>query len=156
MSENLFPENFSTDLQAVLPENTNDLFIGYKQSAYFDFKTGDFKRDGANNIIKSTGTDAWIQWVIKCLNTPRYDCLAYSTDFGINMQNIFNSTTKKEIESNITREIREALYADPYERLSYIESISFEWLNDCEVNITCVLEGINGDTAVVKTTISQK
>lgn len=153
MAEILFPEIFST-IEDVTIEETDDSFSGYKPSVYFDFSTGDFVRDGTNKLIESSGTDAWIQWCIKCLSTPRYNCLAYSTDFGIDYEAIFSSSSRAEAESNITREVEEALSADPYERLSYIESIVFDWEDDTTVNVTVTLVGVDGNTAVINTMLA--
>ena len=154
MAENLFPENYSDAMQIISPENTNDSYVGYKESIYFDFETEDFLRDGSNKLMSCTGTDAWIQWCIKCLNTPRYERLAYSTDYGIDYNEIFSSKSREEVESNITREVTEALNADPYKRLSYISNIQFEWVDDTTVNILLELVGIDGNTAVVNSTFN--
>lgn len=153
MAEIIFPEIFSK-IEDVTIEESDDSFLGYKRSVHFDFETGDFVRDGTNKLISSSGTDAWIQWCIKCLSTPRYDCLAYSTDFGINYDAIFSSSSREEAESNITREVEEALSADPYERLSYIESIIFDWEDDTTVNVTITLVGVDGNTAVIETMLA--
>lgn len=153
MAETLFPDIFS-DIDNATIEESDDSFSGYKPSSYFDALTGDFVRDGTNKLIASSGTEAWVQWCIKCLNTPRYDCLAYSTDYGIDYEAIFSSSSRAEAESNITREVEEALSADPYERLGYIESIAFNWEDDTTVNVTVTLVGVDGNTAVVNTMIA--
>lgn len=154
---NLLPINYTSDSQ-VLSESivSEEEITGYRESAFFDFSNGDFLRNGANQILRSSGTDAWIQWCIKAISTPRFSCLAYSTDFGIDTESPFSATTKSEAESIFTREITEALKADPYSRLNYIESIVFEWKEDTAVTISVVAVGIDGNTIEIATTLSKE
>lgn len=152
---NLFPENYDDEALVVDAEAVEENeIIGYKRSIYFDFKKGDFVRDSANRLIESTGSDAWIQWCIKCLATQRYAHLAYSTDYAVDYDTVFSYTTREEAENELTREITEALEADPYQRLNYIESMTFEWIDDTAVEVHLILIGIDGNTADLKTTLS--
>lgn len=152
---NLFPESYDDEVLVVDTESVEDNEkIGYKRSIYFDFKKGDFLRGSANRLIESTGSDAWIQWCIKCLATQRYAHLAYSSDYAVDYDTVFSYTTREEAENELTREITEALEADPYQRLSYIESMTFEWIDDTAVEVHLILVGIDGNTADLKTTLS--
>lgn len=128
--------------------------IGYKPSLYFDFEVGDIRRDGANRLIMGSGHDAWVQWCIKCLSTQRYAYLAYPDTYGIDIEMVFNSTTRAEAENELRRQITEALTADPLERLSYIESMTFNWIDDTAVEVDLVLVGIDGNTADFQTRIA--
>lgn len=151
---NLLPTDYATaDTLGTATAETGKI-IGYKPSLYFDFEIGDFRRDGANRIVKSTGQEAWVQWCIKCLSTQRYAYLAYSDSYGIDLEMVFNTTTREEAENELTRQITEALTADPYERLSYIESITFSWIDDTSVEVFLVLVGIDGSTADFQTLIA--
>lgn len=151
---NLFPLNYDDEALTVDAESVEDgEVIGYKESVYFDFKKGDYLRSSTNRLITSTGSDAWIQWCVKCLATQRYAHLAYSDDYGVDYEAVFGSTTREEAENELTRQITEALKADPYQRLSYIDSMTFEWLDDTAVEVSLVLVGINGNTAELQTTL---
>lgn len=151
---NLFPEELEADALVKETETEKTSAKGYRKSVYFDFTKGDFVRDGANRLIESSGTEAWIQWCIKCLQTQRFAHLAYSTDYGIDFETVFSCTTREEAENELTREITEALGADPYERLSYIESMTFEWIDDTSVEVHLILVGIDGNTAEFQTNLA--
>ena len=147
---NLFPEGYD-ELEV---EEATEEVTGYRKSIYFDFEKGDFLRTGANRLIESTGSDAWIHWCIKCLHTQRFAYRAYSTDYGIDYETIFSYTTREEAENELTREITEALEADPYQRLDHIESMTFEWIDDTSLEVELTLVGIDGNTAHIRTTLS--
>lgn len=153
--QNLLPENYDNETLVIDADTIEeDKAVGYKEGVvYFDFVKGDFVRDSTNRLIKSTGTDAWIQWCIKCLATQRYAHLAYSDDYGVDYDAVFDSTTREEAENELNRQITEALEADPYQRLSYIESIAFDWIDDTAVEVSLILVGINGNTAELQTTL---
>lgn len=151
---NLFPLNYDDEALVVDAESVEDgEAIGYKESVYFDFNKGDYLRSSTNRLITSTGSDAWIHWCVKCLATQRYAHLAYSDNYGVDYEAVFGSTTREEAENELTRQITEALEADPYQRLSYIDSMTFEWLDDTAVEVSLVLVGINGNTAELQTTL---
>lgn len=121
---NLFPMNYESEV-IKLVETTSDTVAGYKPSLYFDGK--DIQRDGQNRVIESTGVEAWEQWCMKCCMTERYKYPAYSTDFGIEVDEALKAETREKAESILTREISEALMADPYKRTSFIEDLIFDW-----------------------------
>lgn len=155
-TENLFPvEEYELDSLILNEEEQETERVGYKPSIYFDFKQGDFVRTGANRLVESSGFEAWQQWCIKCLHTQRYAHLAYSTDYGIDYKLVFNYTTRAEAENELTRQITEALEADPYQRLDHIESITYEWIDDTSVVVDLILVGISGNTIDLQTTLME-
>lgn len=116
--------------------------IGYRNGVAFDYETGDFKRDGKNRMLDSDGIESWKSWVINCMQTERYKFLAYSTDFGIELDKVFAAESREEAESILTRQITEAIMADDYERCAYIESIEYEWTEPDGVLVHAKLHGI--------------
>lgn len=121
---NLFPNGYETEI--IEPEEyKSNTAVGYKPSLYFDSR--DILKDGRNRLIASTGIEAWEQWCMKCLLTERYKYPAYSTDYGIEADAALMAETREKAESILTREITEALMADPYGRTSYVEDILFNW-----------------------------
>lgn len=150
----LFPTGYDSDIYDIETNETEDQkATGYKKSIYFDFEKGDFLRTGTYRLVESSGIDTWLQWCIKCLHTQRYAHLAYSTDYGIDYESIFTCSTREEAETELHREITEALHADPLERLHHIESITFNWMDDTAVEVSIVLVGIEGNTAEITTTL---
>ncbi len=139
---NLFPEGYESEVIGS-EEAASGNPIGYRNGLSFDEKNGDFRRDGKNRIIDSTGIESWKSWVINCLSTERYAHLAYSTDFGIETGPIFRAESREMAESLLTREITEAVLADPYERAAYIEDISFNWMAPDSVLVSLTIQGID-------------
>ena len=145
MENNLFPEGYETE--TVEPsEVTSDSPIGYRNGVAWDEELGDFVRDGMNKLQDSDGIESWKSWCINCIMTERYKHLAYGTDFGIEWDAVFASTSREEAESILTRQITEALLADPYQRTRYIEDIAFNWTAPDSVVLDLIIHGIEDVT----------
>lgn len=142
---NLFPEGYEN---AVITEEDlqSQTAVGYRNGIAFDYETGDFKRDGMNKILDSTGIQSWKDWCINCLQTERYKHLAYSTDFGIELDAAFKANSQEEAENILTRQISEALMADPYERTAYVSDITYVWTAQDTVSIELTIHGIDDVT----------
>ena len=145
MANNLFPEGYENEVIA-----ESDLVarktVGYRNGVSFDEQTGDFLRDGKNQMLDSTGVESWKSWCINCIRTERYKHLAYSTDFGIEVDKARRATNREEAESILARQITEALLADPYKRTKYIESITFDWTAPDAVFVEITVHGIDWTT----------
>lgn len=139
---NLFPTGYENEVitEEDLHSNTP---IGYRNGIAFDFETGDFKLDGKNNIIDSDGIESWKSWCIICIQTERYAHLACPSDFGIDSRAAMRATSRDEAESILTREITEAILADPYERTKYVEDITFDWTAPDAVQVGAIIHGID-------------
>lgn len=141
MAGNLFPTGFETEI--ITDEDlASQRTIGYRNGIAFDYEIGDFMRDGMNKMLDSTGIESWKSWCINCLSTERYSRLAYGTDFGISTAAAFKAASREEAESILTREITEALLADPYERTEYVEEIEFNWTAPDGVEVRIIAKGI--------------
>lgn len=142
---NLFPEGYEEEVI-----NTEDLAAekptGYRNGIAFDDQLGDFKRDGMNKILSSDGIESWKSWCKNCLQTERYKHLAYSSDFGIEIDAAMRAGSRDEAESILTRQITEAIMADPYERAAYIEQIAFDWTAPDTVLVDVTIHGIDDVT----------
>ena len=138
---NLLPTGYEDEV--VKPDDiVSHKPIGYRNGVAFDHETGDFKRDGKNRMLDSDGIESWKSWVINCMQTERYKFLAYSTDFGIELDKVFAAESREEAESILTRQITEAIMADDYERCAFIESIEYEWTAPDGVQVHAILHGI--------------
>lgn len=138
---NLFPTGYENEV-IVEADLAGSKTVGYRNGISFDEQVGDFRRDGKNRMLDSAGVESWESWCINCLQTERYKHLAYSTDFGIELDAVFAATTREEAESILTRQITEALLADPYKRTAYIEDISFDWTAPDAVQVHLIIRGI--------------
>lgn len=143
MAYNLLPESYETEAYLETENLTEDSETGYRNGISFDYKTGDFRRDGKNKILDSDGIESWKSWCINCIQTERYKHLAYSTDFGIELDEVFSATTREEAESHLTRQITEAILADPYQRAQYVPDIEFTWESPNEISVAVTIQGID-------------
>lgn len=142
---NLFPEGYEEEII-----DTDDLALekptGYRNGIAFDYQIGDFKRDGTNKILSSDGIESWKSWCINCLQTERGKHLAYSSDFGIEIDAALRASSREEAESLLTRQIIEAIMADPYERAADIEEILFDWTAPDTVAVDVTIHGVDDVT----------
>lgn len=151
---NLFPEGYETEV-ITTEELQEGTAVGYKRGVAFDAINGDFLRDGRNQMISSTGIESWESWCINCLQTERYKHLAYSTDFGIEIDAVFAATSMEEAENILTRQITEALLADPYGRTEYIEEIEYNWTGPDSVELHIIVHGKDDVTIDITSNIAR-
>ena len=142
---NLLPEGYENEA-VTAAELINSSVVGYKPGVYFSHEAGGFPRDGKNRIMDATGIESWEIWCKNCLLTERYKHLAYSTDFGIQIEPAFKAETRAKAESILIREISEALEADPYGRTEYVSDIKFDWSIPDAVTADVTVKGINDVT----------
>lgn len=139
---NLFPTGYQN--QVITEEDLHsDKPIGYRNGIAFDYETCDFVRDGKNKILDSDGIESWKSWCAICIQTERYAHLACPSAFGINTSAAMRASSMEEAESILTREITEAILADPYRRTKYVEDITFDWTAPDTVKISAVIHGID-------------
>lgn len=151
---NLLPEGYEEE--TINPEDLEEAsVIGYLNGISFDELAGDFRRDGMNKLVDSDGIESWKSWCINCIQTERYKHLAYSSDFGIELDAVFAATSREEAESILTRQVTEAIMADPYQRTKYIEDIMFEWTNPDTVAVKVIVQGIEEVTIDVTAYITK-
>lgn len=151
--DNLYPEDYEDETV-----DDNDLAeeepIGYRPGVAFDWETGDFVRDGRNRLLDASGVESWQQWCQNCLQTQRYKHIAYGDDYGIDIDEAFKAESQSEAESILTRQITEALEADPYGRTAYIDDIEYDWIAIDGVQATVTVVGIADVTIDVTVNLS--
>ncbi len=145
MADNLFPLDYEKGTPALEDAEANRV-TGYKPGISFDFENGDFMLDGVCRIRDADGVESWMGWCKACLVTERYKHIAYNTDFGIETSEAFKAETREKAQSLLTRQITEALEADPYGRTDYVEDIDFNWTAPDSVRVTVTVRGIDGVT----------
>ena len=142
MAANLFPEGYETEI-ITAEDRSSGRPTGYRNGIAFDYKLGDFPRDGMHKLLDSDGIQSWQSWCINCLQTERYKHLAYSSDFGIEIDKAMKASSREEAESILIRQITEAIMADPYKRTKYIEDITFDWTGPDTVAVEVTVHGID-------------
>ena len=152
---NLFPDGYESEIMSAedLVRNTA---IGYRNGPAFDYENGDLRRDGTHKILDADGIESWKNWCINCILTERYKYLAYSTDFGIELDRVFAAKSHAEAESILIRQITEALLADPYERTDYIESVQIDWVDTDAVLARVKVHGISDVTIDITAYLTRK
>lgn len=143
MGYNLMPKSYEIEEEIGAETITEESAVRYRNGIAFDYAAGDFKRDGKNKLLDSNGIESWKSWCINCLHTERYRHLAYSSDFGIETEEAFRAESRAEAESILTRQITEAIMADPYQRTKYISEIEFEWEKPDAVRVDVTIQGID-------------
>ena len=142
---NLFPTDYQDEV-ITQEDLSSDMPIGYRNGISFDFETCDFVMDGKNKILDSDGIESWRSWCAICIQTERYAHLACPSDFGIDTSAAMRATSRVEAESILTREITEAILADPYERTKFVEDLKFDWTAPDTVKVDAVIHGIDDVT----------
>ena len=145
MANNLFPEGYENET-VTAEDLVSEKPTGYKNGIAFDSMRGDFLRDGMNKMLDSDGVESWKSWCSNCLQTERYKHLAYGPRFGINVDKAMKSKSREEAESILTREITEAILADPYKRTRYVKDITFDWTAPDAVIVDVTICGIEDAT----------
>lgn len=155
MAENLFPAGYEDEIitqEDLIAEKPT----GYRNGIAFDNMRGDFLRDGMHKMLDCDGIESWKSWCINCIQTERYKHLAYSTDFGIEVDKAMRATSREEAESILARQITEALLADPYKRTKYIEKITFDWTAPDSVVVDLTIRGIDWTTIDITAYITKE
>lgn len=154
MAQNLFPEGYEEEIVTAEDLNSEQPTV-YKNGIAFDNMLGDFLRDGRHRLLDSDGVESWKSWCVNCLRTERYKHLAYSTDYGIEIDKAMKATSRMEAESILTREITEAILADPYKRSKYIEEITYDWTAPDSVSVAVTIRGVDDTTIDVTAYITR-
>lgn len=152
MADSLFPIQENENVFSILDTGKN---IGYRSGVHFDFQTNDYQQGVIQKIQDIDGIESWKNWCEICLATERYEHLCYSSDFGIETKEAFSADTREKAESILTRQIKEALKADPYGRTDYVEEVSFLWTAPNSVQATVIVHGINQVTIAIEKTIGR-
>ena len=119
----------------------------YPESYLFDFEKGDFVRDTAGRIAIADGHRAWAQWCVKTVLTERFAYLAYSGNYGVEIDKALKQPTRAAVETEVERTITEALLADP--RTYAVRDFSFEWRGD-ELYVSFTVIPVVGEEARIE------
>lgn len=112
----------------------------YKQSLYFDYEKGDFRRDAANRLVLATGQEAFEQWCLKQCVTERNTKMAYSSKIGVEIESaVKRETNIIAVESTIQRTITEALMVNP--ATEYVRNFEFTWDGSDSLKVSFTVKG---------------
>ena len=131
----------------IVEQEQSQLAPEYPKSYLFDFEKGDFVLDGAGRIVIADGHTAWAQWCVKTVMTERFACLAYSWNYGVEVEQAIKQPDRALVEMEIERTITEALMADP--RTELVRDFSFKWYAD-ELYVTFTVVPVIGNAARIE------
>lgn len=109
----IFPEdiNIDTIIAETIQENTELKLL--KEYAW-DFENNDFIYLNGRNIMLE-GIEAIKVWIYKALKTPRYLYLAYTWDYGHDLENLIGQRYSKEfVQSEVERNLKDCLLISQY------------------------------------------
>lgn len=113
----------------------------------FDYENMHIEIDPVGRTVTGDEIDAYRFWVTKCLLTERYTFEGYTTDFGVELEEIIRSNPDRDIaESEVMREIEEALSVD--ERTLSVGDFEFEWRSD-QLFVKFIIEAPFGEEQVL-------
>jgi len=141
---NLYP---AFDMPELVEQQQTEPAPKYGKSWLFDFKKGDFVLDGAGRVVEADGHTAWVQWCVKAVMTERFSCLAYSGDYGVEIDEALKQPTRAAVETEVERTITEALLADP--RTYAVRDFSFEWRGE-ELYVSFTVIPVVGEAARIE------
>lgn len=127
-------------------EDLEDLPPEYGSSFRFDFERGEFVVQGGR-VAVSDGYEAWAEWCVKAVKTERFVHLAYSDEYGAEIDAVGEQDTRAEAETLLENTIIDTLEADP--RTSRVTDFLFEWEGD-KLRVTCTIEPTLGAPTAIE------
>ena len=110
----------------------------YSPAPKFNFETGDFLFDSAGRIVIADGREAFEAWCLKVCMTERGTRLAYSDNYGVELESATKFNDAGAVQSAVVRTITEAILANPC--AEYVKNFSFETSGD-ELKISFDVKG---------------
>lgn len=124
MAQQLFPTFEIPELDEEEGQTDEEYFY---PGPLFDFKLGDFARNGRHETIIADGYDEYIIWCLKCGKTQLGACAAYP-EFGIDLDGSLKQPNHPAVESALEATITEALMRNP--RTESVHTFEFSWNAD--------------------------
>lgn len=147
MAETLFPVfDVPTIVRNVERENQE-----YRPSVFFDFDVGDFRRDNAGKLLTAIGREAYMQWCRKAVVTERLSALAYSHNYGTELEDALRQTGPEAVKSALERAITEALMVNP--KTEYVREFSFTYDGAGGIHCAFTVKGIDMEEQQIDVTI---
>lgn len=133
-----FPFSGATDEAIAAANGATDLPL-FREYAW-DFEQDKFIYDGLGKHVEVTGKEAIKVWVYKALKTERYEHLAYSWQYGIEVKKFIGLVMQTgERTAELKRAIIDCLMINPY--IQSIDNIEIEidrYKTTCTVYMTTV------------------
>lgn len=140
MAESIFPF-----ISQSLPESTVTRELPAPAGYAWDFDNDCMRLiDGKVKVV--TEAEAIRIWAMKALRTPRYRYLAYSWDYGNELESLIGQGLSKEIvESETVSLLRQALLVNPH--IQDIKNVSLN-LEGSRLEVNCTLLTLYGEVTI--------
>lgn len=107
---------------AAIDGDEDDVLMDVK-TPLFDFDTGDFVLNKSGKMRVASPDEAWGQWCVKSVATPRYHLLAYGQNYGVDEEGAMAELDTESKLNALEAEITDALLADPNNRTADVGEI---------------------------------
>lgn len=140
-------EEFPFIGSAIASEDTDDDLPTFREYAW-DFDKNKFIYDDNGNHVLLKENDALEVWIYKALQTERFAYLAYSWQYGIELEPFIGKVMGvQERYSELKRVITECLMVNPY--IKSIDSFAIDEENHAEnVGLTIALTTVYGRLSI--------
>lgn len=146
----LFPETGMVwgdeeDLTGVASEE-----VRFGRSWRYDYDAGDFVLTPSGKVAAADAHEAWVQWCIKAVKTPRYRHVIYSgLRFGAGGSDR-SGDSRGVMESEIARMVTETLLADP--RTDAVDQFTFDWDRE-QCVFTCRVTSVQDEMFILESEV---
>jgi len=139
----IFPD--STGTMAVTTSTIDDPVLPLAKEYAWDFTSNDFLLvDGKNSFV--TGKEAVKVWLWKALQTPRYRYLAYSWNYGNELDSLIAQGLSTEaLKSELERYLKESLLINAY--ITGIKNIDIS-IEGSKAEVSFTAETIYGEVII--------
>ena len=142
---NLYP---TVELPTLISPRTSTTKKSYV-APNFDFEAGEFILDSAGRAVFADAKTTFENWCIKACLTERGTKIAYSTDYGAELEAATKFNNSGAIQSMIIKTITETILAHP--KAEYVKNFYFEQEGD-NLRVTFDVKGKNFEETTLTVT----
>lgn len=140
----IFPQDVEMDV-VIAQDVQDDTELPLLKEYAWDFEKNDFITENGKNVILE-GIDAIPMWVYKVLKTTRYKFLAYTWDYGNELENLVGVRSSREfVQSEAERYLKDCLLINPY--INYLTDITTT-IEGRSLTVSFVVDSVYGEVSV--------
>ncbi|MEK3827404.1 contractile injection system sheath initiator [Paenibacillus sp. FSL K6-1558] len=125
--------------------------VRFGRSWRYDYDAGDFVLTPSGKVATADAHEAWVQWCIKAVKTPRYRHVIYSRDYGSELEDLIGQGDSRGVmESEIARMVTETLLADP--RTDAVGQFTFDWDRE-QCGFTCRVMSVQDEMFILESEV---
>lgn len=114
--------------------------VKFGVSWLWDFENGDFNLDPYGGVTRANGEEAWQQWCVKAVLTPRYEHAIYPSDYGSELNEIIRAGYSYPIARVICESsIRDTLSSSVDQRCKEVDNFTFSLSSDGGMEVSFII-----------------